>query len=107
VNLGNISLITSAGSYADVHLCSGEKFQASRSLKYLAAQMETLGFFRCHDSFVVNLNEVEQYSKGRGGTLRMRSGEEVPVSRYRREPLMELLHPSVPSSSSASTPTDN
>ena len=40
----------------------GRKFQASRSIKYLAAQMEPFGFFRCHDSFVVNLQEIEQYT---------------------------------------------
>ena len=107
VRLNEVAYVNTAGSYADVYLTHGRKFQASRSIKYLAAQMEPFGFFRCHDSFVVNLQEIEQYTRGRGGTLRMRQGEDIPVSRYRKELLMELLRQPVGVTSSASTPIVN
>lgn len=106
VRLSEIVMATSAGCYADVHLTNGVKFQASRSLKYLASELEPLGFVRCHDSFLVNTCEVIAYTKGRGGTVAMSSGAEVPVSRYRKELLMEVLMTS-PSSSRVSIPTEN
>ena len=107
VRLNEVAYVNTAGSYADVYLTHGRKFQASRSIKYLAAQMEPFGFFRCHDSFVVNLQEIEQYIRGRGGTLRMRQGEDIPVSRYRKELMMELLRQPAGVTSPASTPIVN
>lgn len=104
VRLSEIVMVTSAGSYADVHLLNGTKFQASRSLKYLASELEPLGFVRCHDSFLVNACEVVSYTKGRGGTICMSTGAEVPVSRYRKELLMEVLRSP---SSRVSIPTEN
>ena len=92
MRLNEVAYVNTAGSYADVYLTHGRKFQASRSIKYPQRKWSR------SDSFVatirlVNLQEIEQYTRGRGGTLRMRQGEDIPVSRYRKELLMELRQP--------------
>lgn len=45
-------------------------------------------FFRCHRSYLVNLDYVRGYS---GGRVRLRQGEGIPVSRLRERDLMQAL----------------
>ena len=42
VRLKEVAYVNTAGNYTDVYLSDGRKFQASRSIKYLAAQMLSL-----------------------------------------------------------------
>jgi two-component system LytT family response regulator len=46
-----------------------------------------------HHSWLVNLNEVEKYIKGEGGSLIMSDGTTIDVSRNRKEILLKKLHP--------------
>lgn len=45
-------------------------------------------FFRCHRSYLINLSQVRGYSKG---TVTLADGSCVPVSRARREALLQAL----------------
>jgi two-component system LytT family response regulator len=42
------------------------------------------GFFRIHQSTIVNLRHVKSYFKGDGGSVEMTDGKQVQVSRYRK-----------------------
>lgn len=45
-------------------------------------------FFRCHRSYTVNLRHIERVGKGE---ITLRGGERIPLSRLRRQQLMEAL----------------
>ena len=49
------------------------------------------GFFRPHNSFLVNLKRVREFIRGDGGYLVMENKMKVLVSKNKREELMELL----------------
>ena len=45
------------------------------------------------NSYLVNLNEVEKYIKGEGGYLMMSDGNNIDVSKQRKETLLQKLQP--------------
>ncbi|HVY74413.1 MAG TPA: LytTR family DNA-binding domain-containing protein [Puia sp.] len=73
----NYTHITSKGRKA---------IMACRSLKEIEEQLKGFGYFvRVHNSFVINLNEVEKYNKGEGGYVVMSDGKTIDVSRTRKD----------------------
>ncbi len=48
-------------------------------------------FFRPHNSFLVNMNEVREYVKSDGGYLVLKNKQKVPVSKSKRERLMDFF----------------
>jgi two-component system LytT family response regulator len=63
----------------------------SKTLKEVEEMLSSDQFFRVHNSFFVNLKEVSNYVKADGGALIMTNGDEVRVSRSRKDRLLELL----------------
>ena len=81
----------SDNNYCNVMLKDGRKMLISKTLKEVEEMLGSDQFFRVHNSFFVNLKEVANYIKADGGALVMTNGDEVRVSRSRKERLMELL----------------
>lgn len=63
----------------------------SLSIKEFEEQLGKYNFFRCHHSHLINLKNVKAYKKGEGGTLVMENGESIPVSKNRKEALLNQL----------------
>jgi two-component system LytT family response regulator len=79
-------------NYTHVYLKNKTKIVACRTLKEMEEQLENFcSFLRVHQSYLVNLNEVDKYIKGDGGYLVMNDGTTVNVSRSRKEMLMKKL----------------
>jgi two-component system LytT family response regulator len=79
----------SQNNYTFLFLKDKKKLTASRNLKDIEEMLEDYSFIRVHNSFLVNINEVEKYIKGEGGYLIMTDGSTVSVSRSRRELLLK------------------
>lgn len=78
-------------NYTHVYMVDGSKLTASKVLKEFTELISASYFYRCHQSFLVNLKFVTKYIRGRGGELVMRNGTKVPVSRDKKNDLLELL----------------
>lgn len=86
-----IDWIEAADYYAAVH-AGGRRFLVRESLNALEERLPDGLFMRVHRSALVNLARVRRLSKGRGaGTLLLRTGAEVPVSRRSRARVVEWL----------------
>ena len=48
-----------------------------------------LGFFRIHQSTIVNLRYVKSYIKGDGGFVEMTTGEQLQLSRNRKNDFLK------------------
>jgi two-component system, LytTR family, response regulator len=79
------------GSYATVYLKNGLKKLVSKNIKSFEDQLAGFGFIRCHQSHLVNLTEVSQLKRADGVFLIMSNGNEVPVSRAKKEMVQQLL----------------
>lgn len=91
VHLDEIIYCQSDNNYCHVFLSEGRKMLISKTLKEVEEILSSDLFFRVHNSYFVNLKEVSNYVKADGGALIMTNGDEVRVSRSRKDRLMELL----------------
>ncbi|WP_460220216.1 LytR/AlgR family response regulator transcription factor [Psychroserpens sp. MEBiC05023] len=76
----NIIYCHSDGNYTEIYLENKHKLLVTRKLKFMEEKLDATQFVRVHNSYVINLNYVKKYIKGRGGTLIMSNGSSIPVS---------------------------
>lgn len=80
-----------SSNYTTVFLTDNRKKVISRILKDFEDMLTPYHFFRAHNSYLVNLNQVREFIRGDGGYLLMENKMKIPVSKNRREELMSLL----------------
>jgi two-component system LytT family response regulator len=77
-------------NYTRVYL-QNKKFLVSKTLKYLEDSLAGFPFARIHKSYLVNVNEVIRYKKGKGGTVVLSNGQELSVSASRKRELLSFF----------------
>lgn len=91
VDTAEIICCQSESNYTRVHLTGDRRILVSKTLREVADQLPDDRFLRVHHSFVANLDHVQKYLRGDGGTLVMNNGTEVKVSRNKKEELLQRL----------------
>lgn len=86
----DILYICANGSYCHVFF-KDSKFVCSKNLKFFENVLEGYGFYRVHNSTIVNLKYVKRYSKKAGGTLEMEDGNEFSLAKNRKEQFLNLM----------------
>lgn len=92
IPLKKIAYLAADTTYTHIHLRNGDHYMDSRTIKLYEEQLVSLGFFRIHKSFVVNMSYVATYTKGRGGTLTLRDGTMLPVAQNRKTAFTHAFH---------------
>lgn len=72
-----------------------DAYESGFSLDYLEQRLCSRGFFRCHKSFIVNMNYVERIVPWFNSTYMMKfksAAEQIPVSRYYAKEMRSLLN---------------
>jgi len=67
-------------NYTQIFLKEGKKKLISKTLKYFEEALTDFGFARIHKSYLVNVDQITGYKKGKGGSVVLSSGKEVMVS---------------------------
>ena len=80
-----------ASNYTYIYFTDKTKLVVSKTLKDMEEVLAPFGFLRVHHSFLVNLKQVKRYVKSDGGYIEMGNAVQVPISRKRRETIIELL----------------
>jgi len=82
----------SLGSYTKFYLSSGEKLVTSRLIKDYEEILTEYGFFRVHQSYIINIQHIKKYVKGDGGQVWMSDGEEIEVARRRKDDFLAAIN---------------
>lgn len=77
-------------NYCRIYL-SDRKLLVSKTLKYLEDALGPYAFARIHKSFLVNVNEIVRYRKGKGGSVVLSTGKELPVAAARKRDLLSFF----------------
>ena len=78
-------------NYTSFFLSSGKKILVSKTLKEYETLLSTHNFLRVQQSHLVNLDYVDRYDKGNGGSVVMKDGSEVPLSPAKREVFFKII----------------
>lgn len=81
----------SSDNYTTLHLKGGEKVIASKTIRYFEKILTRSGFIRPHQSYLINTNYIQQYSKKDGGFLVMQDGSSIPVSRNKKDEVLLMF----------------
>ncbi len=92
LNLKDIIRLESDSNYTRFYLAGGKKLFVSKTLKDYEDMLEDHGFFRPHQSHMINLYYIDRFEKCDGGYLIMNDGTSVPVSHRKKERLMKIFN---------------
>jgi two-component system, LytTR family, response regulator len=93
IPLAEIECCKADGNYTEVFLSGAEKpLLFVRALREIEEILEGSHFIRTHHSYLVNLKKVQQYIKGDGGYLKMTNGMLAPVSRQKKQEVLERMN---------------
>ena len=92
VRVKDILYCKSQNNYTEFHLVDQKSILVSRTLKDFDELLGQNGFFRVHQSYLINLNRITQYLKQDGGYVKMEDGTLITVSRRKKEELLKLFN---------------
>lgn len=78
-------------NYTSFFLVSGKKILVSKTLKEYETLLTSYNFLRVQQSHLINLDFVDRYDKGNGGSVVMKDGSEVPLSPAKRDIFFKIL----------------
>lgn len=74
------------------HIFVGNKRKlVSKTLKYFDDILTSNGFARIHKSYLVNVNAITEYKKGKGGSVVLSNGKELMVSASKKSQLLSYF----------------
>jgi two-component system, LytTR family, response regulator len=73
------------GSYTRVELVNKVRLLVTVSLREFEEMLPASAFCRVHNSWLINLQHVKKYNKGKGGVIEMSNGQVVEVAQRRRD----------------------
>lgn len=78
-------------NYTEIYLNTNKKKLVSKTLKYFEEALSNSSFARVHKSYLVNVNEVVKYVKGKGGSVILSNGKEIMVSASKKSQLLSYF----------------
>jgi two-component system LytT family response regulator len=90
VHTNDIVCCNANANYTNVYTTQGEKITSTKSLKEFDETLGNTHFFRCHKSWLINLNEIKKYLKNENQIV-MRNDILVEVSFRKKEEFLNLF----------------
>lgn len=90
VDINDILFCKADDNYTEIHFNDSKKL-VSKTLKYFEDILESNSFARVHKSFLVNVNKIVKYKKGKGGSVLLSNGKEIVVSSSKKANLLSFF----------------
>ena len=89
VDVKDIIRLEAASNYTKFIMQNGEKNLTSRTIGKYEKLLEQHGFFRIHQSHIINLRHVKEFLKEDGGTVIMSDDSILGISRNRKSSFLD------------------
>ena len=89
INPADILYCHSSGNYSKFFTKDGKSILVSRQLGEFEKLLPADDFHRIHDQYIVRLQYIKEYIRGRGGELVMENNDTLPVSANRKEAFLQ------------------
>jgi len=87
----NILYCKADDNYTEIYLINNKKKLVSKTLKYVEEALSNANFARVHKSYLVNVDEITKYQKGKGGSVMLSNGKEIMVSASKKSQLLSYF----------------
>lgn len=91
VEIKDIIYCEASSNYTNFHFVNRSVICASRPIHEYESLLEDSQFVRIHKSYLVNIEYIKEYIRGEGGSVLLSGGQEVEVSRRKKEVLMRKM----------------
>jgi two-component system LytT family response regulator len=91
VTVKDIIRCESDNTYTTFFTTDKRKIVVSKTLKDCEQILSGCGFFRVHNSHLINIDCIAEYTKGEGGLVKMTDGSHVDISRRRKDEFLRFL----------------
>ncbi|TKG92834.1 response regulator transcription factor [Puteibacter caeruleilacunae] len=91
VEVKDIIRLEAEGSYTRFFTINGKEMLISGSLKEYVEMLTPYGFIRTHQAHFVNPDFIKSFVKADGGYLKLQNGDTVPISRLRKNEILQTL----------------
>ena len=88
--LADIMYIKSEGNYTQVFLKSGTHYFVTKTIGYFEDTLPADIFQRIHNEYIINMNYMEKYVRGKGGYVVLENGITIDVSVRRKTDFVNL-----------------
>ena len=83
--------IESSSNYSRLFFANGETLLVTRQLKEFEELLTPYRFCRVHNIHLINLRYVKRYVRGEGGSVIMDNGDEIDVSRRKKDDFLRQI----------------
>ena len=91
VKLNDVVYLEASGPYSDVYLENNEKITVTKHLKDFENKLAGTGFFRVHNSFIINTLKMIGISKKDGLTVEMANQKSIVISSRRKDEFINFI----------------
>ena len=91
VELKDIMYCEASSSYTNFHFSNRNVICASKPIHEYETLLLDSFFIRIHKSYLVNIEYIREYLKGDGGSVILTNGQEIEVSRRRKDELISRM----------------
>jgi len=91
IELRDIVVCEARRNYTECVMTQGEPLLICRTLKEFEELLSDRGFFRIHQSHIINLQHLRRFVRGKGGYVVMSNGREFEVSARRKEEFIRRI----------------
>lgn len=91
VKVSDIVRCESDGNYTKFVFSNNESIIVCKTMKIYEDLLAEHKFIRIHKSHLINVNYIDKYINGDGGTVIMSDGSSVEVSRRKKDELLKLI----------------
>jgi two-component system LytT family response regulator len=90
VTVDDILFCKADDNYTEIYFENTKKV-VSKTLKHFEDLLKESSFERVHKSYLVNVNEIVKYKKGKGGSVILSNGKEIMVSSSKKANLLSYF----------------
>jgi two-component system, LytTR family, response regulator len=91
IEIPDIIYCEASSNYTNFYFTNRSLICASKPIHEYEELLQDCNFVRIHKSFLVNLEHIKEYIRGEGGSVILSGGQEVEVSRRKKDLLMTKM----------------
>lgn len=91
VKLNDILYLNACGPYTDIYLKNDEKITVTKHLKDFENKLRNTGFYRIHNSYIINTLKMKQIIKKDGLSVEMADQKHIGISSRRKEDFLNFI----------------